>query len=363
MSDTHSSIGKRFGWLSYPLLIFAASRCLLFAFAKAGPIFGTRIGSDPLLSRPFQGSYPTWASLAHGDIANYARIARSGYVALTDVPYFPLLPALGKWLSPILGSVELGLLMSSLGFCALGFVGVYRLFEELRGPAVARWGLALVAAFPLSYHLSDGSALGCLLAFPAWGIFLALRGRPLGAAIVLSLGVLAHPVCIFAAIATAWPPSIPQGQSSVASSSWLPRLYSLLPVAVFAGFMLFFASKFHSTPAGFRAALLLTTAKVLPAAWIAMTVVFGLLLGSGVLLLARLPGLRTFAVVGVAQLLCALIPGEATSAYALAACCPAFLAWGDLLARHEVLRGPALAMLSVHQGLLLYCFTHFVPLS
>jgi hypothetical protein len=360
MSDTQSSTGKRFGWLAYPLLMFAASRALLLVFAKAGPIFGPRISSDLFLSRSFQDSYPTWASLAHGDIATYARIARSGYVALADVPYFPLLPWLGKGLSPILGSVELGLLASSLVFCALGFVGVYRLFEQLRGPAAARWGLALVAAFPLSYHLSDGSALGCLLAFPAWGMLLAIRGRPLAAAIVLSLGVLAHPACLFATIATAWPPAIPQRQSS---ATWMPRLYSLLPAIVFVGYMLLFASRFHATPAGFRAAFLFTTPKTLTAAWFAMTVAFGLLMGSGVLFLARLPGLRTVAFVGVAQLLCALIPGEPVSACALAACGPAFLAWGDLLARREVLRGPALAMLSIHQGLLLYCFTHFVRLS
>jgi hypothetical protein len=360
MSDTQGSTSKRFGWLAYPLLIFAASRGLLFAFAKAGPIFGPRISTDVVLSRSFQDSYPTWASLAHGDIATYARIARSGYVALADVPYFPLLPWLGKWLSPILGSIELGLLVSSLAFCALGFVGVYRLCEELRGPAAARWALALVAAFPLSYHLSDGSALGCLVAFPAWGILLALRGRPLVAAVALSLGVLAHPACLFATIATAWPPALPQRQSG---GAWLPRLYSLLPAVVFVGYMLFFASSFHSTPAGFRAAFLFTTPKTLTAAWFAMTVVFGLLMGAGVLFLARLPGLRTIALVGVAQLLCALVPGEPASACALAACGPAFLAWGDLLARREGLRGPTVAMLSIHQGLLLYCFTHFVRLA
>jgi hypothetical protein len=359
MSSTHSSTSKQFGWLSYPLLVFAASRALLFAFAKSGPIFGPRIGSDPFLSRAFQDSYPTWASLAHGDIAVYARIARAGHVALADVPYFPLLALLGKWLGPVLGSVELGLLVASLVFCALAFVGVYRLFDELRGPAAARWGLALMAAFPLSYRLSDGSAVGCLVAFPAWGILLALRGRQLAAAIVLSLGVLAHPACLFAVIATAFPPSVPQGQSR----SHMPRLYSLVPVAVFAGYMLFFASSFNATFAGFKAAFLFSTPKTLGAAWYAMTVAFGLLLGFGVLMIARLPGLRSLAIVGAAQLLCALVPGEPGATCALAACCPAFLAWGDLLARREVLRGPAVVMLSVHQGLLLYCFTHFLPLS
>jgi hypothetical protein len=363
MSATQDSPRNRFGWLAFPLLLFAASRCLLFVFAKAGPLFGPRIGSDPLLSQSFQNSYPTWASLAHGEIANYARIARAGYASLADVPYFPLLPALGKWLGAILGSVELGLLVSSLALCALGFLGVYRLFEELRGSDTARWGLALLAAFPFSYHLSDGSALGGLVAFSAWGILLALRGRPLGAAIVLSLGVLAHPACLFATMATAWSPLVPQRQASAAVAAWTSRLYALLPVVVLVGFMLFFGSSFHSTPAGFREAFLPETSKILGAAWFAMMVAFGLLLAAGVLLLVGMPGLRTLALVGAAQLLCALGPREPASAYALAACWPAFLAWGDMLARREVLRGPTVAVLAVHQGLLLYCFTHFVRLS
>ena len=92
-------------------------------------------------------------------------------------------------------------------------------------------------------------------------------------------------------------------------------------------------------------------------------VAFGSFVGVGIVLLALMPGMRVLALVGAAQLICALGPRQPVAAYALAACWPALLALGDLLGRRQVLRGPTVALLSVHQGLLLYCFTHFVPLS
>ena len=87
---------------------------------------------------------------------------------------------------------------------------------------------------------------------------------------------------------------------------------------------------------------------------------FGAALGVGVLLLARVRSLRVLAAVGAAQLVLALVPREPTAAHAMAACWPAFLAGGYVLARHRVLRAPLVGMLAIHQGLLLYCYTHFL---
>jgi hypothetical protein len=358
MSDAPTTIRQRARSFTSPLLFVAVSRGLLFAFAKAGPLFESRLGSDHLLSSSFRKSYPTLASLAHGEIANCARIARTGYTALADISIFPLLPWLGKGGGALLGSVELALLGSSLAFCVMGFVGVFRVFEVLRGPVAARWGVALLAAFPLSYHLSDGSAQACLLAFSSWGVLLALRGRALASGLLLSLGVLAHPVCVFAAVATAWPALAARGAASAARQR--ARLAALLPVVVLAGWLSSFGFRFHDISATVRILFLHPTARPLGADWIVLLFALGLLVGAGILLLARTPGLRALAVVGAAQLLCALDPRDPVSAHALAACWPAFLAGGDLLARREALRGPTVAVLAAHQGLLLFCFTHFV---
>jgi hypothetical protein len=358
MREMQTTLRERANSFGFPLLVFAISRLFHFIFALASPIFGPPIGFDTLLSRAFRDAHPLLARLAHGEIANYARVARGGYLALTDVPYLPLLPLLGKGTGALFGSVELGLLAVSLVLCALAFVLVYRLGEELFDAETARWGVGLLAAFPLSYHLSDGSALSALVAFSAGGVLLASRGRQLASAILLSLGVLAHPAGGFAAIATAWPP---QAADPKVAGGW-SRLFALLPVAVLAGWLGLLAAKLHAPGAGVWAAFIPAVPRPLGDDWRAMTVVFGILLLAGALVLARTRGLRVLAVVGVAELACALGPRAPTAAFAMAACWPAFLAGGELLGRHKVLRGPAVATLAVHQGLLLYGFTHFVPL-
>jgi len=350
-------------WRWYPLVLFAASRCCHLAFALAAPLFGPRLGADPSLSPAFLQAYPTWAALAHGDISNYARIARAGYTVPGDYWCSLLFPSLGKGLGTVLGSVEIALFAISLVFCAVAFVGVYRVIEELCDAVAARWGLALLAAFPLSYHLSDGTALGALVAFSAWGILLAARGRRWAAALVVSLGVLAHPLCVFSGIAIAWSPVSRVAQGPGLTGTWRSRLLALVPVAVLFSFMGWLVSGRHFAAKSMLDAVFPSKADVLPESWYAIMVVFGGLLGAGALIMTRRPGQRILAIVAAAQLLFASAAREPSSAYALAACWPAFLGLGDLLARRDVLRGPAIAMLATHQGLLFYCFTHFLRLA
>jgi hypothetical protein len=372
MNSTTSSSHERTLALRFPLFVFAVSRLLLFVFAKSGPLFGPHLGVDAALAPTFQAKYPTLAALAHGEIASLARIANGGYSALADVAHFPLLPWLGRGLGVALGSVELGLLATSVLLCALGFVGVFQVLSHLRGTQAARWGLALLAAFPLSYHLSDGGALAALFAFPAWAIWLAMRGRPIAAASVLSAGALAHPLCALAAPALAWPPSTPSsgawlsgmdrgGDAPVAA--WARIASALAPIATVVVLLGVLGTRFHSLVGAFQNAFLHTTPLPLPAHWLALLSAFGALEVIGLLMLARTKSLRVLALVGGLQLLFALGPREPASAYAMAACWPAFIAWGDLLGRRPSLRGPAIAVLATHQGLLLYCFTHFVRFS
>ena len=356
MSNLRKTLREPAKALAFPLLLFAASRGCHFVLALTSPIFGAAIGADEALSPAFQAAHPVWARLAHGEIANYARVARTGYRALADVAYFPLLPWLGEGLGAILGSLELGLLLGSQIFCALAFVGLYRLGEELRDVATARWSVGLLAAFPLSYHLSDGSALSALVAFSLWGVLLASRGRRLASAIVLSLGVLAHPACVLAALATAWPPRAAKARIAAGWS----RLVALLPVAALAAVLGLLAWRVQATAAGLWAAFVPSAPPPIGDDGWAMMAVFGGLLAAGALSLARTRAWRVLALVGAAELAFALGPRATVAAYAMAACWPAFLAGGDLLARRQALRGPAVAMLAVQQGLLLYCFTHFL---
>lgn len=363
MSNRSQSPHEGASSLTFPIFVFAASRVLLFVLAKSGPLFGPLLGADPALSPTFLAKYPTLAALAHGDIAQLARIAQSGYGTLPDVAHFPLLPGLGKGLGALFGSVELGLLAASLVLCALGFVGAFRVIAALRGPLAARWGLALLAAFPLSYHLSDGSALAALFAGTAWGIALAVQGRALLASATLALGVLAHPFAVFAAPALLWPPSTSDASDRPRPALPVRIVLSLVPIAALVVTLVVLGNRFHAVGGAFQTVFLHTTPRSLPAHWLALLGAFGPLLVVGLVVLARGKGLRVLAIVGALLCLFALAPRDPASAYALAACWPAFIVWGDLLGRRESLRGPVVSVLATLQGLLLYCFTHFVRFS
>ncbi len=358
MTDLQRTIEDRYGWLSFPLLMFAASRALLFAFAKAGPLFGGQLGVSGALPKEFSAAYPTWAALGHGEISGYARIARHGYAGAADVLFGPLVPLLGKGLGAVVGSIELGLMLLSLIACAVGFAGVYRLFEELRNHDTARWGLAVLAAFPLSYHLSDGSALACLLAFSTWGVLLALRGSHLLAAALLSLGALAHPACAILSLAAVALPS----RLGEPASAWRRFLPALSPVVVVSIWFLGGLSRWGRIGDGIKVALLAQPV-VLGSGWKAMVLSFSLLLGVGLLALLRSPDLRLLAVVGALHLGAVLYRWNTLPAVAVACCWPAFLGLGVMLEKHKPWRAPAVAMLCAHQGLLLYCFTHFLRSS
>jgi hypothetical protein len=349
----------RFGWLAFPLLVFAASRALLFAFAKSAPLFGGRMGSDPNLSARYVDAYPLWAALGHGsEIVASAHLARHGYATAGDVATFPLLPLLGKALCALSIKIEIGLVVLSLAACAAAFCGLYRLFDHLRGGDTARWGLALLAAFPFAYHLSDGGPLAATLALSTWGVLLVARGSFAWASGALSLAVLAHPAGVFAVIAAAvLPPSSPgNGRSwgrwaallvaGLALATWLVFLRSRLGIGVAE------LGRVWVPEAGPTSRL-----------WSAMRLAFGGLAALGVLGLGRRRPWRRLALVGGLQLGLLLVAWTPSAAFALVLCWPAFLGLGDFLAERPALRAPLVAMLGAHQGLLLYGYTHFLRLT
>jgi hypothetical protein len=354
MSDTHSRTSERFGWLWYPLLTFAASRVLILAFAWSAPLFGGKLGSPSGPPSAFVYQHPLWGALAHGDISTHAGIASGGYKSVADASVFPLVPLLGKGLGALFGSIEAALIVLSLLACAAAFAGIYRLFDSLHGRETARWGVALLAAFPFSYHLSDGSALACVLALSAWGTVLALRGSFAWAAAALSLAVLAHPAGIFSAVAVACLPA--------AGGSWRKWPAVLVP-----GLALLLQPIYVRSHLGVSTAVLWGALwdKAAPSssAWAAMLVALGGLAGAGVLLLGRHPKLRLLVLAGGLELGFVLHAWSPAGAHALVLCWPAFLGLAGLLAERQALRAPLVAMLGAQQGLLLYCFTHFLRLT
>jgi hypothetical protein len=290
-----------------------------------------------------------WAGLAHGEVRLFARLARAGWATVTNIPHFPLLAWLAKGPMVLGGSAETWVFWLSHALCAAGFVGVYGVVERLRGAESARWGLALLAAFPFAYHLSDGGALAALVAFSSWGVWLALRGRWLAGAVVLSLGVLAHPACLaFVALAA-------QARGRVGRRV----VFAVLPALVL-GVWMFHLHRYYGP---WLWTALWPPTVPLDAPWLVMAMVFGGVLVSALALMVFEPELRVFALAAAVQLVMLLWVQTPSAVHALAACWPAWLWWGELLARREPLRIPAVVLLATHQGLLFFCYVRFLPLT
>ena len=349
-SDIRRPLAERYQWLVLPLVVFATSRGLLLGFSRAAPLFSRLFSPDPAADTPWASAHPVWAALAHGEIGDHVRIAKSGYATLADAPHFPLLGWAARAFLHVGGAIEGWLLGLSMLACAVGFIGVYRVFETLRGSAAASWGLFLLAAFPFAYHLSDGSALAALLAFSSWAVWLGLRGRWLVGAVVLSLGVLAHPACVAAVMMAAGL------RSGLTPWNWRRGVYAVLPLLVLGAWLSHL--RMHFWPGLWLA--LWPGVSPLMSPWLIMVTVFGggLVLGIVIMLFER--ELRVLALTAAGQMVMVLWAWTPHAVHGLAACWPAFLIWGDLLTRWKGARIPALAILATHQGLLLLCFVRYL---
>lgn len=352
MSKVRAATKERYRWLAFPLAAFLVSRTLLLVFVMAGPFFGPSLvrGEPEAL-----GMSAHLSPFAHGDSATCARAAQQGDASAAGTSCSPLLPFVARMLGAVLGSVETALLVLSFLLCGLGFVAVYRVFERLRGPEAAKAGVALLAAFPFAYHLSDGSALAALLAFSAWGLLLAMQGRPVACVASFCAGVMAHPACIFATLATATAAAHGEKQGASPRPRWLIPLASGLPALLLLALHHGMHGQVAPRPA--LAALTVTAGHAMTSILLG---VFGALLALGGLLLVRRRGLRLLALAGCLQLGFALLSASPSSLHMLAACWPLFLGWSDLLAHRPSWRTPAIALCAAHQGLLLYGFTHLL---
>jgi hypothetical protein len=357
MSEVRETRRERFRWLAEALLAFAASRALLYLFALAAPLFASSIGVD---GPGGLAAHPTWAALAHGEIAGYARVARQGYLTVADAPFSPLISLWGGVFGKALGSVEAALLLTSLVLCALGFVAAYRVFERLRGVGAARSGVALLAAFPFAYHLSDGGALAALFAFSSWGVLLALERRPVACVVVFALGTLAHPLCLAVSLASwSWAAADRGRTEELRRPGWAGLAAVAIPGLLLLAWLLYLRSRLPTQGAGLLSALLGGGTALRPEAR-ALLVGLGALLGVGGLLLARRRGARMLALAGGLELGAIALVASPSSVHALAALWPLFLGWGELLCARPALRAPVIALCAAHQGLLLFCFTHFL---
>lgn len=221
-----------------------------------------------LIVRSIAGPSPTtsWSAIFHyiggWDASLYVEIARSGYDTLAMAAFSPLLPLLEHvGLVAGMDPVWAGILISNIAFfLALGCLRV--LVEREWGAAVAQRTTLYLALFPTAFFFALGytESLFLLLSVAA---FLALRQhRWILAGLFAALATLARSqgILLVLPIAIEFYTSQIHPRLRAAERSW-PSWRSLLavflgillPVAAYAGFTLYLATRFGTFFAASRA--------------------------------------------------------------------------------------------------------------
>jgi hypothetical protein len=335
----------RLRWAAFPLGLFLATRLALFGLAAAGTVVGSVEGGDAGMRARFRASFATMAAVAHGDASQYARIAREGYRTPEDGRFFPLLVGVGKVAAALGQVVETWMLVVSLLAGAGAFVVVHRFFERTVDREAAGWGLALLAASPFAFHLSDGGALSLATFLSAAAALLSLEGRAIPAGVVAAVGALAHPAALAVAPLLAWPGPAAREQRMASR-----LIAGALPLLACAGWLVYLR-----VPPGALGADPLAAAG--PA--LVVSLLFAGVVAAGCVLLALTRGHPGLAVAAGLQLVLLLALAGAPAGRSLAASWLAFLPLGRLVARRPALSAPAVAVLALYQGLLFYLHSHY----
>ncbi len=301
------------------------------------------------------------------DCRFYGSIARFGYDDKVTTNFWPMLSLYGRplvWLglSGNAAVVVIGNLAS-----LVGYVAVYRVFEILSDEAGARWGLVLWAVYPFSFFFAAGYTETLMVACGAGGMWLALRGRHVWAAIAFSAGLLSR-----APATLAW-----LGLAAVQlrdRTRWRTRAALLIPIAVGLSWPLFNWIRFHDPLQwlharelwGWHASLNLVRGMQHwrdNARMLLVYPVFGIIPAIGVVGLVverRFWPLASFALPTFA-LFC-LMGAYGFGRYS-ASVWPAFLPLGVWLARRPAWQTPVVVVLALFQGFFLQLFVHAYELQ
>jgi len=351
--------------LRYPLLLW------LFTHAALVAIAGVTVFLWPHLYLGDHGSIPAKLGLVDGlcawDCREYAEMADKGYVNTIDTNFWPMLPLCARALMFLHLSSFAAVVVAANLASLVAYVSVYRVFEILDGEAAARCGLALFAAYPFAFFFAVGYTEPLMVAAGAGGMWLALSGRHVWAALAFSGGVLARVPATFAWL----------GLAAVQlrdRTRWRTRAALVIPVAVGLSWPLYNWIHFHDPLTWFHARKMWGWHGTLGivagmqhwrdgARMLLVYPAFALIPAAGVLgLLTRRRWwpLAAFAVPTFA-LFCVM------GAYGLgrytASVWPAFLPLGVWLARRPSLQTPTFVALALFQGLSMHLFAHAYELQ
>lgn len=185
----------------------------LFLFWRLGLLIITYLGSltFPLIVNEGLGAIDTarqfdfWASWAQWDGGYYYNIAKSGYSALEDFAFFPLFPAVVKFISSITGLTILtsGLLIANLAF--LIFLYLFVKLVALRfNQKIAASTLITFLFFPTTFFAVAFYSEAIFLALAALTFLALVQKKYLAASVTISLASLTRGIGVFLIFSQVW---------------------------------------------------------------------------------------------------------------------------------------------------------------
>lgn len=355
---------------AYPVVLFCVTRVALMV------ISGGALSLEPWLERPGGAvelhPYLWIDGLCRWDCGHFIILARDGYSTPDHANFFPLLPLLIRAFAFVGVPYFIGvLLVPNLAALAAGVV-IYRVFCKLASPESARWGLAVLAAFPFSFFHAAGYPESLMLLFTSLAVWFALEGHAARGGVALGLAVLARHISILIGLVL---PAAQLQQRGIRGffQSPLQVLSLFLPFAV-SGIYLLWQWKMYGDPFtfwtvrsnwggiawwGVREVLTKPEAPIMFRAYL----VFALVPTIGVVALCLKPEWRVLAAGGVVMMFVFWATGAAGLGRYSASCWPAYLPLGVALVRWPPLRAPVMGFLGLCQGIIFVLHVHQYPVN
>lgn len=354
-----------------PLAIFAVSRIAIVFVAHWG------LRMDPRLHRGGGIlSVPGIQSLCWWDCGWFTRIATEGYQDPLWSNFFPLFPLLGRWLHQLTGMpVPYALILWANLFGAVGLVVTYRLFLEIEGEAVARTGVALIAAWPFAFFQATGYPESLMFASSVTALYLAHKGRHLWAGVVLGVGILGRHLTVIAGLGLLVSQLLERGRKPLRFVFHWDFLGLVLPFVVAGTYCVFLAWRFddplaflHAREAGWGEGAWYGLGEYFrrDSVWepqIHAYVLLSIIPGVGAAVLLARRKWWVLAAYGVGLMLTLWTIGLLGLGRYTQACWPAFLPIAVGLERHSDFKMPVITGFALIQGMFLFLFTHSYPIN
>jgi hypothetical protein len=362
----------RWRWMAAPLAVFAFSRAAIFA------VTGWSLVLDSHFHRPGGPfSLPAFEGLCWWDCGWFQTIARDGYMQPNWSNFFPLFPLLGRVVHEVTRlPYPYALVLVANAFGLVGLVVIYRLFCELEGEAVAKTGIALLAAWPFSFFHAAGYPESIMLASTAVAIWYSYRSRHFAAGTALGIGILGRHLTIVAGLSLL--------VAQIKERGWRPRrliwhphfLALLVPFAIASLYFVYLSVHFgdplswwRARSSGWGAAAwygVQTYFYAGPAAFepqIGIYIVLSLIPGIAAFFLARKQSWWILGGFGIGLMVALWAIGLMGLGRYTQACWPAFLPIAVALEKRPSLRMPVILAFALVQGMFLYLFTHSYPIN